>query len=81
MAYTIKLGTFQKLENSTAQPVTTGWAEYSIVFKEGAEISYPVITLQADLSTVAPFNYAVWGSRYYWIMSKTMLRSGRLWKT
>ena len=76
MAYTIKLGTFQKLENSTAQPVTTGWAEYSIVFKEGAEISYPVITLQADLSTVAPFNYAVWGSRYYWIMSKTMLRSG-----
>lgn len=75
MAYTIKLGTFSKLENSTAQPVTTGWAEYSIVFKEGAEISQPTITLQADLSTVAAYNYAVWGSRYYWIMTKTMLRT------
>ena len=76
MAYTIKLGTFTKLENSTAQPVTTGWAQYDIVFKEGAELSNPTITLQVDLATIAPFNYAELNSKYYWIMSRTMLRNG-----
>lgn len=76
MAYTIKLGTFTKLENSTAQPVTTGWAQYDIVFKEGAELSNPTITLQVDLATIAPYNYAELNSKYYWIMSRTMLRNG-----
>lgn len=76
MAYKIKLGTFSKKDNSTAQPNTTGWAEYDIVFKNGADIVNPTVTISEDFSTVSPYNYAVMGSRYYWIRRKTILRTG-----
>lgn len=76
MAYTIKLGTISKKDNSTAQPNTTGWAEYEITFKNGADIVNPTITISADFSVVANYNYAVMGSRYYWIRRKTILRTG-----
>lgn len=76
MAYKIKLGTISKKENSTAQPAITGWAEYDIVFKNGADIVNPSITISADFSVVANYNYAVMNGRYYWIRRKTILRTG-----
>ena len=74
MAYTVKLGTFSKLENSTAQPTTTGWAEYSVILKDGCDISNPEITLSVSWSTVSAYNYATMMGRYYFIVSKNMLR-------
>ena len=67
MAYTVKLGTFSKLENSTAQPTTTGWAEYSCVLKNGSDLINPVITLNVSSATAMGYNYATMFSRYYWI--------------
>lgn len=76
MAYTIKLGTFSKLENSTARPSTTNWAEYAITLKEGCDISNPDITLNVDWTTVSAYNYAYMLNRYYFITGKNMLRNG-----
>ena len=76
MSYIIKLGTFSKKDNSTAQPNTTGWAEYEIVFKNGADIVNPTVTISEDFAVVSPYNYAVIGSRFYWIRRKTILRTG-----
>ena len=76
MAYTIKMGSFSKLENSTAQPVMTSWAEFSVNFKEGADYSNPVITLAADFATIAGYNYAYMLSRYYWITDVRVERTG-----
>ena len=74
MAYTIKLGSFSKLENSTAQPNTTGWADYDVTLKEGCDISNPEITLSVSWATVSGYNYAKMMDRYYWITGKNMLR-------
>lgn len=76
MAYKIKLGTFKKHENSTAQPVTTSWAEYDITLKDGAELNNPTVTLAIDYGDVVNYNYAYLFNRYYFITSKTMLRTG-----
>lgn len=74
MAYTVKIGTFAKNIESTAQPTTTGWTEYSVTLKDGADISNPEITLSATYSAVASANYATMFGRYYWITRKNMLR-------
>ena len=76
MAHTIKIGSFAKHENSTAQPTVTGWAEFEITLKDGAELSSPVITLSADITDILNYNYAYLFGRYYWIREKTMERSG-----
>lgn len=74
MAYTVKLGTFAKNIDSTAQPTTTGWAEYSVTLKNGADISNPQLEISVSWSTVKDYNYAVMMDRYYWITGKNMLR-------
>lgn len=76
MAYTMKMGAFAKLENSTAQPTTTTWAEYSITFKEGSDLSNPIVILSADFATLAGYNYATLFGRYYWVMDVRALKSG-----
>lgn len=76
MAYTIKLGTFSKLENSTAQPVMTSWAEFTVTFKEGADYSNPVLAISADFSVLYAYNYAYMLGRYYWITDIQAVRSG-----
>lgn len=76
MSYKIKLGTFKKFVESTKQPNTSAWAEYDVVFKDGADIVNPIITLAIDYSTVSAYNYAYMLNRYYWITAKNMLRSG-----
>ena len=75
MAYKIKLGTFSKLENSTAQPTVTTWAEYDVNLKEGADYSNPVLTMNIAYSTVKDYNYAYFWNRYYWVTDKKMLRT------
>lgn len=75
MAYKIKLGTFSKLENSTAQPTVLTWAEYDVNLKEGADYSNPVLTMNIAYSTVKDYNYAYFWDRYYWVTDKKMLRT------
>lgn len=72
---TIKLGTISKKENSTAQPDTTGWAEYEVVFKNGVDLESPTITLQASLEDILPYNYAYLLGRYYWIRQRNVYRN------
>ena len=74
MAYTIKIGQFAKNIESTAQPNTTGWADYSVTLKNGADISNPRIELQVSWDNIKDANYAVMMNRYYWIIGKNMLR-------
>lgn len=74
MSYKIRLGTFSKLENSTAQPSTATWAEYDITLKDGCDISNPDVTLSIAWATVSAYNYAYMLGRYYWITGKNMLR-------
>lgn len=76
MAYTIKLGSFAKLENSTARPSTGSWAEYSVVFKDGADFSNPSLSLAADFSVVYGKNYAYFLGRYYWVTDIKAARTG-----
>lgn len=76
MAYTIKIGTILKHEESTKQPNMTGWNEYSVVFKDGADIVNPTVTISADLSTLSGCNYAHMLGRYYWIRDISVLRTG-----
>lgn len=74
MSYKIKLGTFSKLENSTAQPSTATWAEYDITLKDGCDISNPDVKLSIAWATVNAYNYAYMLGRYYWITGKNMLK-------
>lgn len=76
MAYSIKLGTFAKLENSTAQPNTAAWTNYSVVFKDGADFSAPVLSISASFSTIYTYNYADFLGRYYWITDIKVERTG-----
>lgn len=76
MAYTIKLGAFAKLENSTARPASSSWAEYSVVLKEGSDYTDPVLHIAADFSVIYGCNYAVFLNRYYWITNIRAERSG-----
>ena len=75
MAYTLKIGTFAKLENSTAQPTTTGWAEYDVTLKGGADLINPTLTLYADSQDLIGKNYATMMNKYYFVTGITALRN------
>ena len=74
MAYTMKLGTFSKLENSTAQPTTTGWTEVTVSLKDGCDLDNPTFLLYESVSNAISYNYATIFGRYYWIRGKRNLR-------
>lgn len=74
MAYTLKLGTFAKLENSTAQPNTTGWAEYSVNLKGGTDLIDPTVLLNISTATLDGYNYATMMGKYYFIRGKNNIR-------
>ena len=76
MAYTLKMGAFVKLENSTAQPNTTGWAEFSVTLKEGCDLSNPVLSIAESFATISAYNYAAFLGRYYWIQDIRVERTG-----
>ena len=68
MSFTVKLYTFTKAPNSTAQP--TGGTDYSCVSNDDFNIINPRIPLQIGASAnPSAYNYAYIGSfsRYYWI--------------
>lgn len=75
MAYTVKLGTFAKKENSTAQPDVTGWAEFTVTLKHGSSLIDPELTLSVLESDIVNYNYAYMLGSYYWIRSKVMERN------
>lgn len=74
MSYKIKLGTFSKLEKSTAQPNTVSWAEYDITLKDGCDLSEPDLNLSIDYATVSAYNYAELFGKYYFIVGRNMIR-------
>lgn len=76
MSHQLKLGTISKKENSTKQPSITSWAAYDVVYKGGADLVNPTLTIAADFDTIQSYNYAYMEGRYYWIISKNMARAG-----
>lgn len=75
MAHTIRLGSFSKLQNSTAQPRIENWAEYAVTLKEGMDISNPTLTLSISWDTISQYNYAAFLNHYYFIVGRNMLRN------
>lgn len=75
MAHTVKLGTFSKLENSTAQPTMTGWAEFNCTFKDGSDLDNPVLNLSGSLTTFITYNYAYMLGRYYFVRNRVSERN------
>lgn len=76
MAYVLKLGTFAKKKNSTAQPDMTGWAEFAVTLKGGSDLLNPVLDLSVDMTDIINYNYAYIFGSYYFVRSKVMIRSG-----
>lgn len=74
MSYKIRLGTFSKLEKSTAQPSTASWADYDVNLKNGCDLLDPEVTLSVSEATIAPYNYATMFGKYFFIADKYMLR-------
>lgn len=75
MAYTLKLGTYAKKKNSTAQPDLTGWAEFSVTLKRGSDLDDPELELNVSESDIQNYNYAYFLGNYYWIERKNMVRN------
>lgn len=75
MGYTLKLGTFAKKLNSTAQPDMTGWAVYSVTLKQGSELDKPVLLLNVSEADIINYNYAYIFGNYYWVTARTMVRT------
>ena len=74
MAHKIKLGSFAKRENSTAQPDTTSWAEYDVTLKNGADLANPTLELSMPWYEAFNYNYAYFMNRYYYIVGKNLIR-------
>ena len=77
MSVTVKLYTFSKRENSTAQP--TGGTSFNCTFKDPTSIIDPVILI--DATSVTSYNYAYIASfnRYYFIQDIVSV-STNLWE-
>lgn len=70
MAFTVKLYTFNKRENSTKVPtVSDASTDVSVLLKEGTDIVNPVLILNDGVASYASKNYAYISefSRYYFI--------------
>lgn len=66
---------FSKRKNSTLQP--NPGTDVDIVLKNGANIISPVFTISS--AGEPAFNYCKFGTRYYFVKSKTNIRNG-LWE-
>ena len=60
---TVSFGTFSKRRNSTKQPVTLS-DQRTVRLKETTSVDHPTFILTGDQFD---YNYAQWGSRYYFI--------------
>lgn len=66
---TITLYQFTKRQNSTKQPTNSDThVDVTCVLKEPSDEFKPVFQIS---TTYASYNYVKWGTRYYWITSKT----------
>lgn len=71
---TITLYQFSKRQNSTKQPSnTTPHVDVTVYLKEPCDEFTPVFQLETQSADT--YNYVKWGSRYYWITSKTYITS------
>ena len=75
MSYILKIGSFAKKVNSTAQPDMSGWAEFNVTLKNGADLLNPTIEVRCREEDIINCNYAYMLGSYYWISSRTMLRT------
>ena len=75
MAYILRLGTFAKKKNSTAQPDMTGWAEFSVTLKEGSDLLSPTLELNCEMLEIINYNYAYIFGSYFFVKDKAMVRT------
>lgn len=70
MAFTVKLYTFSKRDNSTKRPLSTAGTEFSCVLKSGSGIMRPTLSFDFGIaSDPSQYNYAYIATfdRYYFI--------------
>ena len=72
MSYTIKCGKFSKRQNSTKVPDTSTWDSLEVVFKNGASLETPTITLKHEFFD---YNYVQFRDRYYFVGDIVALRN------
>ena len=77
MSITIKLGTFSKRINSTKQPTLSGFTDFDCVLKDTTSVDNPTFLISA--ADLEGYNYANWGSRYYFISALRSIRNN-LWE-
>lgn len=78
MSHTFKFGSFAKRKNSTLQPTNlTSFESFDVLFKNPTSLDNPTITL--NHSGDFNYNYAVYGSNYYFVRDK-VARNNDLWE-
>lgn len=77
MSITIKLGTFTKRINSTKQPTLSGFTDFDCVLKDTTSVDNPTFLISA--ADLEGYNYASWGTRYYFVSALRSIRNN-LWE-
>ena len=77
MSITIKLGTFSKRINSTKQPTLSGFTDFDCVLKDTTSVDNPTFLISA--ADLEGYNYASWGSRFYFVSALRSIRNN-LWE-
>ena len=77
MSISIKLGTFSKRINSTKQPTLSGFTDFDCVLKDTTSIDNPTFLISA--ADLEGYNYASWGTRYYFVSALRSVRNN-LWE-
>lgn len=73
MAIDVYFGSFSKRRNSTKVPDTTNFTKKTLTLKETTSIDAPTFVLAGDHFD---WNYAKWGSRYYFITDIRSVHNG-----
>ena len=77
MSISIKLGTFSKRINSTKQPTLSGFTDFDCVLKDTTSVDNPTFLISA--ADLEGYNYASWGTRYYFVSALRSIRNN-LWE-
>lgn len=80
MAYTIRLGSFDKRINSTKRPAQSeyeAWDLYTVTLKEVTSYDHPTLLLNAEFASVANqhYNYGIMFGRWYWVTDLRAVRT------
>lgn len=81
MSYTIKIGTTNKVENSTSIPSTWAHTINGVLLKDGCSVVNPVFRLNANItpSDMSKYNYVNAFGCYYFINDKVSLNNN-IWE-